>query len=344
MKFAGSRILRQLLRDTPSVEKSGSVPALDESLKMKSYCQLPGSAELLGRSGPTEIEEHWAAMENFVAASVCFVRDIKGKLIAATASLDAFCGDQFTDAGVMLARYNVLFDVCSSLLGSPFEGDYKKNQRFLEKCSPMVQEEYAVYISPTYDGVRIDELSMCWSKFETVIQNVWDAAMIKNDVRSAFNLTKRQSNPGSGEPKGQSYRRPAAAAIGAPLVSPPPTDGAGKFKDIICAECQKSFVPSSRQVEKFETIKIPLPDRCPKCKGQVRDTFRDTGACPYGEACKFLHLEEVAGEIPEKPEVVKYSYSCRFHALGKCMSGDNCKFQHEDKPRAVFLCILHDRS
>ena len=61
------------------------------------------------------------------------MRDIKGKLTAATESLDAFCGDQFNAAGVMLARYNVLFDVCTSLLGSPFEGDYKKNQRFLEK-------------------------------------------------------------------------------------------------------------------------------------------------------------------------------------------------------------------
>ena len=127
-------------RDTPSVEKTGSVPALDKSLKIKSYYQLPGSAELLGRSGPTKIEERWAAMENFVAASVCFWRDTRGKFTAATESLGAFCGDRFTDAGVMLARDNVLFHVCTSLLGSPFEGDYKKNQRFLKECPPMVPE------------------------------------------------------------------------------------------------------------------------------------------------------------------------------------------------------------
>ena len=84
----------------------------------------------------------------------------------------------------------------------------------------------------------------------------------------------------------------------------------------------------------------PLPDRCPKCKGQVCDTFRDTGACPYGDTCKFLHPEKVAVGVPAvKPDVVKHSYSCRFHAVGKCLSGDNCKFQHDAKPGAVFSMI-----
>ena len=123
-------------------------------------------------------------------------------------------------------------------------------------------------------------------------------------------------------------------------MSPPPTDGAGRFKDIVCVECQNSFVPSSRQVEKFENVKIPLPDRCPKCKGQVCDTFRDTRACPYGETYTFLHPEEVAGEIPDmRPEVVKHSYPCRLHAVGKCLAGEDCKFQHGDKPGGVFSML-----
>ena len=341
VKFAGSRVLKQLLRDTPSAVKSGSIPALDESLKLMSFYELPGSAELLGRSGPLDIEEHWAAIESFVAASVCYVRNVKGKLAAAIESLDALCGDKFTDAGAMLARYNVLFDVCTSWLGTPFEGDYKKNQRFLEKCPAMVQEEYAVCIAPKYDGVSVDELTMCWSEFETLITRVWDAASVKNDVRSALGLIQEyveKPDSGSGQPKGQSYRRPAAAAIGAPIVSPLPTEGADKFKDIVCVECQKSFIPSSRQVEKFEATKIPLPDRCPKCKGQICDTFKDTGACPYAENCKFLHPEKVAGDVSNVKEepVVKHSYPCRFHAVGRCLSGENCKFQHGDKPGAVF--------
>ena len=62
VKFAGSRVLKQLLRDTLSAVKSGSVPALDESMKLMSFYELPGSAELLGRSGPLEMEEHWAAI------------------------------------------------------------------------------------------------------------------------------------------------------------------------------------------------------------------------------------------------------------------------------------------
>ena len=180
------------------------------------------------------------------------MRDVQGKLTAAIKSLDAFCGNQFTDAGVMLARYNVLFDVCTSWLGSPFEGDYKKNQRFLEKCPSMVQEEYAVCIAPRYDGVRIDVLSMSWSEFETLIQSVWDAASVKNDVRSALGLTQEKPDPGSSQPKRQSYRHPPAAAIEAPILNAPPAEGAHMFKDIVCVQCQKSFVPSSRQVEKLE--------------------------------------------------------------------------------------------
>ena len=150
---------------------------------------------------------------------------------------------------------------------------------------------------------------MCWSEFETLIQSVWDAAAIKNDVRSALGLgcDKSDIDPGTSQSKRQSYRHSPSTAIDAPPVRPPrpPTDIVDKFKDIVCVQCEKSFVPSSRQVEKFEMAKIPLPNRCPKCKGQVCDTFRDTGACPYGEYCKSLHYGETA-------EVKKHSYSCRF--------------------------------
>ena len=218
VKYAGSRVLRQLLRDITSAEKSGSVPALDESLKLVSYYELPGSAELIGRSDSLKIEEHWAAIEAFVAASVCYVRDVQGKLSAAIKNLEAFCGDQIADAGVMLARYNKLFDVCTSWLGSPFEGPYLKIQRFLEKCPSVVQEEYAVFVSPKYEGVRIDVLTMCWSEFEALIQSVWDAALIKSDVRSALGLGRSAPAPESIPPKRQSYRPDAAAA--AEPVSP----------------------------------------------------------------------------------------------------------------------------
>ena len=338
VKYAGTRIMRQLLRDITSVEKSGSVPALDESLKLKSYYELPGSAELIGRSDPLMIEEHWAAIEAFVGATVCYVRDVKGKLSAAIKNLEAFCGDQIADAGVMLAHYNKLFDVCTSWLGSPFEGPYLKIQRFLEKCPSVVQEEYAVFVSPKYEGVRIDVLTMCWSEFEALIQSVWDAALIKSDVRSALGLGCEKPAPESNPPKRQSYRPDAAAA--AETVSPARAGAPIVDKDINCVQCEKSFVPSFRQKENFEMKKVPLPDRCPKCKGQVCDTFRDTGSCPYGLSCKFLHPEKVAGDISAvKPEVVKHSYSCRFHAVGRCLSGDNCKFKHDDKPGTVYSML-----
>ena len=113
----------------------------------------------------------------------------------------------------------------------------------------------------------------------------------------------------------------------------PVVDHQGK---IDCTDCAKSFSPSMRQVQKFEEQKIPLPSRCPKCKGQICDKFKEDGGCPYGDACKFLHpvgqatiVPTASGDAPKK-----HSYSCRFYAAGSCMSGDQCRFQHEPREQS----------
>ena len=117
----------------------------------------------------------------------------------------------------------------------------------------------------------------------------------------------------------------------------PPTQSARgntNIEGIVCAKCEKTFMPSMNQKQKFVEQHIPLPDKCPKCLGQVFDRFREDGQCPYGDGCKFLHPA-----VPEVPEVSvdgqkKHSYSCRFFATGHCMSGDQCRFQH-GPPEAV---------
>ena len=73
-------------------------------------------------------------------------------------------------------------------------------------------------IAPKCDEVRIDVLSMCWSKFEALIQSVWDAASVKNDVRLALGLTQEKPDSGSSQPKRQSYKHPPVVAIEARLV------------------------------------------------------------------------------------------------------------------------------
>ena len=107
---------------------------------------------------------------------------------------------------------------------------------------------------------------------------------------------------------------------------------------IVCQEWKVSFVPSMKQVEKNELSGVPLPDTCPKCKGQVCDKFRENnGECPFGDGCKFLHPIELleggkpAGDMIDGPK--KHSYSCRFFVAGHCMSGGRCRFQH-DPPKA----------
>ena len=139
VKFAGSKPLRSLLKLIPTIEKSGAIPVIDESFKLLTLTELSGVRELLATDAPAGIEEHWLAIEEVVAAAVCYVKNTKAKLVVATKNLDDFCGH--VDLDEMLAQFEELFDICTSWLGSAIELDYKKIQRFLAKCPPMVQAE-----------------------------------------------------------------------------------------------------------------------------------------------------------------------------------------------------------
>ena len=116
----------------------------------------------------------------------------------------------------------------------------------------------------------------------------------------------------------------------------------GQRIEIECKKCKIPFGPSMKlkQLEKNELQNVPLPDACPKCKGQVCDKFRESGGiCPFGDGCKFLHPEEFlkdgkpADDDPAAYDAGprKHSYSCRYFAVGKCISGDKCMFKHDEK-------------
>ena len=105
---------------------------------------------------------------------------------------------------------------------------------------------------------------------------------------------------------------------------------------LVKSQCEKPFSPSMKQFQKFEELKLPLPEECPKCKGQICDNFRESGACAYGDACKFRHPDGEATVVPTvSGDVPKHSYSCRFFATGHCMSGDKCRFQHGARKETV---------
>jgi hypothetical protein len=329
VKYAGSKFKIPLLKVTPSVAKSGSVPVLDEAFKLFVLSDLPGIAQLLSTTDKGEVEDHWRVLEEFVVAAVCHIKDVKKKLVQATADLDAFSGKQMDDAGEMLAAFNRLFDVCTSWLGTAVEGDFQKIQRFLKVCPGSVQDEYADSISPKYDGVRIDELSMQWTEFETLIQTVWESSLIKKSVRSGFGRSEEIVVPDACDLP-PSYAAAAASRAPPARATEPVVD---HFKKIDCRKCEKPFSPSMKQFQKFEELKIPLPEECPKCKGQICDNFRDSGACAYGDACKFLHPTGEAAVVPDKGAAgegpKKHSYPCRFNAVGRCMAGNDCRFRHD---------------
>ena len=148
--------------------------------------------------------------------------------------------------------------------------------------------------------------------------------MIKERVRSGFGC-----HLDVGVPKQVKCDLPPSYADAAASRAPP--DVVDHFKKIDCNKCGVPFSPAMKQFQKFEELQIPLPDRCPKCKGQACDKFKEDGAWPYGDACKFLHQtgDHEAAVVPAASgDVPKHSYSCRFFAAGHCMSGDKCRFQH----------------
>jgi len=331
VKYAGSRFVRELVREIPAASKSGSVPVLASEFKVLVLSDLPGIAELLSTREKTDAESHWKALEDFVSGVVCHVKDVRSKLQAAVVKLDAFSGKLSPDADTMLGSFNEQFDVCSSWLGAAIENDYAKIQRFLKKVPESVKAEYATHISAIYDGVRIDELTMEWADFEGIIGTVWESSSLKAAVRAGLGLG-RLSDEKNSTPKSapREFKRPAAAAADAEGADSTPQSRAPS--EIDCRVCKVSFVPSRKQAEKFEMQGIQLPDTCPKCKGQVCDAFKETGDCSYGSGCKFLHPAEFEkvdnpgrsgrfGRLSEQ--------QCRFASNGKCLKGDSCNFSHE---------------
>ena len=342
VKYAGSRFVRELVREIPAASKSGSVPVLTSEFKVLVLSDLPGIAELLSTRDKTAVESHWRALEDFVSGVVCHVKDVRSKLQAAVVKLDAFSGKLMPDADTMLGSFNELFDVCSSWLGVAIENDYVKIQRFLKKVPESVKAEYAFHISAVHDGVRIDELTLEWEDFEGVIGTVWESSSVKAAVRAGLGLGRSEEEQKISAPRSRprENQRPAAAAAesadSTPLSRAP--------SEVDCRDCKASFVPSRKQTEKFEMQGIQLPDTCPKCKGQVCDVFRETGDCSYGTGCKFLHPAEFEKVSKPGRSVGRFGglseQKCRFATSGKCLKGDRCEFSHEHAKTPSELAIV----
>ena len=325
VKFSGSKTLVSLLEAVPAAEKNGVVPALNSEFKLMKLTDLPGIRELLDRTDQTEIEKHWLAIDTFTDAVVFFVGDRKKKLSDSKAALDNFDGAGYTDCTEMLAVYGALFDVCTSWFGSAVQNDFDKVQRFLIKCPGLVQIQYAKHISTPHDGIRIDELEMAWDEFENILHEVWISAFTERQLQLQFGLV-------GGLADSQRTRTPARRALPATV---PKNDGLSNSGDkmeditIVCRDCRNGFIFSVSQQEKHVKEGYDnQPARCAKCKGMECDIFKETGECPFGEDCKYLHVEGSQDDDADKAKR-KHSYSCRFDRLGTCKSGANCMFAHD---------------
>ena len=111
----------------------------------------------------------------------------------------------------------------------------------MTKCPPSVKIEYAEFVSPSAAGGGVDEMAIDWEDFEELIRKVWDAAFTKSRIRDELGVgTDDKSVP---DVKKTVRRAPAAADT---PMHPPSTTG---FVSIVCKTCEKSFVPSIKQVE-----------------------------------------------------------------------------------------------
>ena len=339
-KYAVSVELIPLTRAIPIARKSGSVPLVQASLKLMTLTELPGTKQLMARTDEEEIEEHWKAIEKLVEMVVGFVPDAKAKLAAAKVNLNDFNGGQYEDIEEMLAAYNHLADICTSWFKGETESDYDKILRLLNACPKSVKFEYADYISPKHDGEGVDEMALTWEEFQELLRKVWTSARVKSQVRSDLGVDGSEDNPwktvGSRSKKAAD-KKPPDAAFTATVPDAPAAPGGSSFaapSSIGCRKCETAFVPSMRQYEKFKENGIPLPDACPKCKGQICDLFRENGECNFGENCKFLHPEEYKKKAEKENVTGRFAafakQNCRFANAGKCMKGDKCEFSHEN--------------
>ena len=80
----------------------------------------------------------------------------------------------------------------------------------------------------------------------------------------------------------------------------------------------------------------PNEDSDPNEPKNICYKYRETGDCPYGEECKFIHEEE---DDQYEPKAICYQY----RNTGDCPYGDECKFLHKevDQNEAKAICYQY---
>lgn len=352
IKFTASRTLDVLMDAVPLAEKSGIVPAVDSSFKLMKLTELPGIVQLLARSDPAGIEEHWSAIDSFVDAVIFFVSDKKLKLQEAERNLSVFDGTHYVDCSEMLADYNSLSDICMSWFGSEMKTDYDKIQSFLHRCPVIVQTQYARHVSTPINGVNVDEFRMEWAEFENTLHSVWFSAFTELQVQMQFGLNIQEQSQVQIRPSNSSQQVLQMQQVNRQPTQQSITGDIG----IICVDCNSNFIWAVSQQEKHKKQGYEnTPKRCAKCKGLICDSFKNTGECSYGDNCKYLHSKgpespqdsqqapQIGPAAPVSP-VKKHPYHCRFERVGTCLNGENCNFQHESDKAGTVHMMAQDMS
>ena len=328
IKIAAASSLEQLKVLTMNAKFDGKMPTLESRFKLMKLTELPGMLQLKNSNSLAK-EEHWSQIGEFVCAVASYVGDRKSQLENAKRNLNGFTGVEYNDCDLMLSDYETLWDLCCDWFRGLIEIDFDKIQRLLQQCPLRVKTAYIAYMSDPVN--KCDDMLMSWDDFRTKLQIVWEISTDSAQMSLSLGLSIDAAKLNQANPIINLMPKPADNARNDQNSSQGLTDF-----NLHCKTCDSDFNFSVSQQQNYKTRGLDhLPGECPKCRGQLCNGFKETGECPYGDNCKFLHAtEEQAAKIQEERSARRQrpKYPCRFFEAGRCDKGDQCQFSHEKGP------------
>jgi hypothetical protein len=328
VKIAAASSIELLKVLTVNAKSNGKMPTLESRFKLMTLTELPGMVQLQNSDSLAK-EEHWFQIGEFVSAVASYVGDRKSQLEIAKQKLNSFTGIEYSDCDLMLSDYETLWDICCDWFRGQIEIDFDKIQRLLQQCPLKVKVAYVKYMSDPAN--KCDDMQMSWDDFRTKLQTVWEISTDSAQMSMFLGLQAEATKVIQALPNTNLMPKPADNAR-SDLNS---SQGLTDF-NLHCKTCDSDFNFSVSQQQNYKTRGLDhLPGECPKCRGQLCNGFKETGECPYGDNCKFLHAtEEQAAKIQEERSARRQrpKYPCRFFEAGRCDKGNQCQFSHEKGP------------
>jgi hypothetical protein len=162
---------------------------------------------------------------------------------------------------------------------------------------------------------------MTWDSFQPLLSNAWEQAFKKQQLYTELGLTTTENRDSS--------------HVSTQL--PTSRDHSDlKAIDLHCGGCGAKFVFTIKQQQEYKGRGFDQPKRCPQCRGNQKmcEHFASTGACPFGDSCKYRHQADIAASTATVGHRLaalapgQYPTTCKHFANNTCENGDESHFTH----------------